>query len=147
MLNFSENIQEIIAKQPSASAKAANFTTFGSKKALLAAEILPEKVAQAMAGLKYAYNFTLHNDKKYLIVQAWEKGADKPYYMVVNTETMQVAQVENITKAKSAVLAEVAKEALTLVNEKAPDAAPAPEVELAQEKGKKTETKKEAKTA
>lgn len=121
-INFTSNINDFASAQSRAT-RVKNFTEFTSKKKLEDAAVLTPAQLEEVKKIKGTFTFALHNDGRYMVVTLYHANAEKKYqFLILDLETMQVAECDSVKNAKAAVM--------ELVNA----AAPAPqEAEKAEE--------------
>ena len=116
-INFTSNINDFASTQSRAT-RVKNFTEFTSKKKLEDAGVLTPAQLEEVKKIKGTFTFALHNDGRYMVVTLYHANAEKKYqFLILDLETMQVAECDSVKNAKAAVM--------ELVN----DAATAPQKE------------------
>ena len=116
-INFTSNINDFASTQSRAT-RVKNFTEFTSKKKLEDAAVLTPAQLEEVKKIKGTFTFALHNDGRYLVVTLYHANAEKKYqFIILDLETLQVAECDSVKNAKAAVM--------ELVNA----AAPAPQEE------------------
>ena len=121
-INFTSNINDFASTQSRAT-RVKNFTEFTSKKKLEDTAVLTPAQLEEVKKIKGTFTFALHNDGRYMVVTLYHANAEKKYqFIILDLETLQVAECDSVKNAKAAVM--------ELVNA----AAPAPqEAEKAEE--------------
>ena len=141
-INFTSNINDFASAQSRAT-RVKNFMEFTSKKKLEDAAVLTPAQLEEVKKIKGTFTFALHNDGRYMVVTLYHANAEKKYqFIILDLETMQVAECDSVKNAKAAVM--------ELVNanpaeEKAEEEAPATEEE--QDKEEATKSKKGKRSA
>ncbi len=116
-INFTSNINDFASTQSRAT-RVKNFTEFTSKKKLEDAAVLTPAQLEEVKKIKGTFTFALHNDGRYMVVTLYHATAEKKYqFIILDLETLQVAECDSVKNAKAAVM--------ELVNA----AAPAPQKE------------------
>lgn len=116
-INFTSNINDFASTQSRAT-RVKNFTEFTSKKKLEDVAVLTPAQLEEVKKIKGTFTFALHNDGRYMVVTLYHANAEKKYqFLILDLETMQVAECDSVKNAKAAVM--------ELVNA----AAPAPQEE------------------
>lgn len=134
-INFTSNINDFASTQSRAT-RVKNFTEFTSKKKLEDAAVLTPAQLEEVKKIKGTFTFALHNDGRYMVVTLYHANAEKKYqFLILDLETMQVAECDSVKNAKAAVM--------ELVNaapaeEKAEEEAPATEEEQNTEEAPKS---------
>ena len=130
-INFTSNINDFASAQSRAT-RVKNFTEFTSKKKLEDAAVLTPAQLEEVKKIKGTFTFALHNDGRYMVVTLYHANAEKKYqFIILDLETLQVAECDSVKNAKAAVM--------ELVNA----AAPAPQEE---EKAEEAHSEKEQNT-
>ena len=120
-INFTSNINDFASTQSRAT-RVKNFMEFTSKKKLEDAAVLTPAQLEEVKKIKGTFTFALHNDGRYMVVTLYHANAEKKYqFIILDLETMQVAECDSVKNAKAAVM--------ELVNA----AAPAPQEEEKEE--------------
>ena len=125
-INFTSNINDFASTQTRAT-RVKNFMEFTSKKKLEDAAVLTPAQLEEVKKIKGTFTFALHNDGRYMVVTLYHANAEKKYqFLILDLETLQVAECDSVKNAKAAVM--------ELVNaapaeEKAEEEAPATEEE------------------
>ena len=141
-INFTSNINDFASAQTRAT-RVKNFMEFTSKKKLEDAAVLTPAQLEEVKKIKGTFTFALHNDGRYMVVTLYHANAEKKYqFIILDLETLQVAECDSVKNAKAAVM--------ELVNanpaeEKAEEEAPATEEE--QDKEEATKSKKGKRSA
>ena len=129
-INFTSNINDFAATQTRAT-RVKNFTEFTSKKKLEDAGVLTPAQLEEVKKIKGTFTFALHNDGRYMVVTLYHANAEKKYqFLILDLETLQVAECDSVKNAKAAVM-ELVNAAATAPQEaeKAEEEAPATEEE------------------
>lgn len=125
-INFTSNINDFASAQTRAT-RAKNFMEFTSKKKLEDAGVLTQAQLEEVKKIKGTFTFALHNDGRYMVVTLYHANAEKKYqFLILDLETLQVAECDSVKNAKAAVMELVNA---TPAEEKAEEAAPATEEE------------------
>lgn len=136
-INFTSNINDFASTQSRAT-RVKNFTEFTSKKKLEDAAVLTPAQLEEVKKIKGTFTFALHNDGRYMVVTLYHANAEKKYqFIILDLETMQVAECDSVKNAKAAVM--------ELVNAAA--TAPEEEAEEAQNTEEATKSKKSKRSA
>lgn len=134
-INFTSNINDFASTQTRAT-RVKNFMEFTSKKKLEDAGVLTPAQLEEVKKIKGTFTFALHNDGRYMVVTLYHANAEKKYqFLILDLETLQVAECDSVKNAKAAVM--------ELVNaapaeEKAEEEAPATEEEQNTEEAPKS---------
>ena len=103
-INFTSNINDFASTQSRAT-RVKNFTEFTSKKKLEDAAVLTPAQLEEVKKIKGTFTFALHNDGRYMVVTLYHANAEKKYqFLILDLETMQVAECDNVKNAKAAVM-------------------------------------------
>ena len=103
-INFTSNINEFASTQSRAT-RVKNFTEFTSKKKLEDAAVLTPAQLEEVKKIKGTFTFALHNDGRYMVVTLYHSNAEKKYqFLILDLETMQVAECDSVKNAKAAVM-------------------------------------------
>ena len=138
-INFTSNINDFASTQSHAT-RVKNFTEFTSKKKLEDAAVLTPAQLEEVKKIKGTFTFALHNDGRYMVVTLYHANAEKKYqFLILDLETMQVAECDSVKNAKSAVMELVNA---TPTEEKAEEEAPATEEEQNTEEAPKSKKSK-----
>ena len=138
-INFTSNINDFASTQTRAT-RVKNFMEFTSKKKLEDAGVLTQAQLEEVKKIKGTFTFALHNDGRYMVVTLYHANAEKKYqFLILDLETLQVAECDSVKNAKAAVM--------ELVNaapagEKAEEEAPATEEEKNTEEAPKSKSRK-----
>ena len=125
-INFTSNINDFASTQSRAT-RVKNFTEFTSKKKLEDAAVLTPAQLEEVKKIKGTFTFALHNDGRYMVVTLYHANAEKKYqFLILDLETLQVAECDSVKNAKAAVMELVNA---TPEEEKAEEEAPATEEE------------------
>lgn len=138
-INFTSNINDFASTQSRAT-RVKNFTEFTSKKKLEDAAVLTPAQLEEVKKIKGTFTFALHNDGRYMVVTLYHASAEKKYqFLILDLETMQVAECDSVKNAKAAVMELVNA---TPAEEKAEEEAPATEEEQNTEESPKSKKSK-----
>ena len=103
-INFTSNINDFASAQTRAT-RVKNFTEFTSKKKLEDAAVLTPAQLEEVKKIKGTFTFALHNDGRYMVVTLYHANAEKKYqFLILDLETMQVAECDSVKNAKAAVM-------------------------------------------
>ena len=134
-INFTSNINDFASAQSRAT-RVKNFTEFTSKKKLEDAAVLTPAQLEEVKKIKGTFTFALHNDGRYMVVTLYHANAEKKYqFLILDLETLQVAECDSVKNAKAAVMELVNA---TPAEEKAEEEAPATEEEQNTEEAQKS---------
>lgn len=134
-INFTSNINDFASTQARAT-RVKNFMEFTSKKKLEDAGVLTPAQLEEVKKIKGTFTFALHNDGRYMVVTLYHANAEKKYqFLILDLETLQVAECDSVKNAKAAVM-ELVNAAPT--EEKAEEEAPATEEEQNTEEAPKS---------
>ena len=134
-INFTSNINDFASTQSRAT-RVKNFTEFTSKKKLEDAAVLTPAQLEEVKKIKGTFTFALHNDGRYMVVTLYHANAEKKYqFLILDLETLQVAECDSVKNAKAAVMELVNA---TPAGEKAEEEAPATEEEQSTEEAPKS---------
>ena len=134
-INFTSNINDFASTQSRAT-RVKNFTEFTSKKKLEDAAVLTPAQLEEVKKIKGTFTFALHNDGRYMVVTLYHANAEKKYqFLILDLETLQVAECDSVKNAKAAVMELVNA---TPEEEKAEEEAPATEEEQNTEEAPKS---------
>ena len=134
-INFTSNINDFASTQSRAT-RVKNFTEFTSKKKLEDAAVLTPAQLEEVKKIKGTFTFALHNDGRYMVVTLYHANAEKKYqFIILDLETLQVAECDSVKNAKAAVMELVNA---TPAGEKAEEEAPATEEEQSTEEAQKS---------
>ena len=134
-INFTSNINDFASTQTRAT-RVKNFMEFTSKKKLEDAGVLTPAQLEEVKKIKGTFTFALHNDGRYMVVTLYHANAEKKYqFLILDLETLQVAECDSVKNAKAAVMELVNA---TPAGEKAEEEAPATEEEQNTEEAPKS---------
>lgn len=103
-INFTSNINDFASTQSRAT-RVKNFTEFTSKKKLEDAAVLTPDQLEEVKKIKGTFTFALHNDGRYMVVTLYHANAEKKYqFLILDLETLQVAECDSVKNAKAAVM-------------------------------------------
>ena len=103
-INFTSNINDFASAQSRAT-RVKNFTEFTSKKKLEDAAVLTPAQLEEVKKIKGTFTFALHNDGRYMVVTLYHANAEKKYqFLILDLETLQVAECDSVKNAKAAVM-------------------------------------------
>lgn len=120
-INFTSNINDFASTQTRAT-RVKNFMEFTSKKKLEDAGVLMPAQLEEVKKIKGTFTFALHNDGRYMVVTLYHANAEKKYqFLILDLETMQVAECDSVKNAKAAVM-ELVNAAATAQQEEAEEA-------------------------
>ena len=103
-INFTSNINDFASAQSRAT-RVKNFTEFTSKKKLEDAAVLMPAQLEEVKKIKGTFTFALHNDGRYMVVTLYHANAEKKYqFIILDLETLQVAECDSVKNAKAAVM-------------------------------------------
>lgn len=103
-INFTSNINDFASTQTRA-ARVKNFMEFTSKKKLEDAAVLTPAQLEEVKKIKGTFTFALHNDGRYMVVTLYHANAEKKYqFIILDLETLQVAECDSVKNAKAAVM-------------------------------------------
>lgn len=103
-INFTSSINDFASTQ-SRAARVKNFTEFTSKKKLEEAAILTQAQLEEVKKIKGTFTFALHKDGRYMVVTLYHANAEKKYqFIILDLETLQVAECDSVKNAKAAVM-------------------------------------------
>lgn len=103
-INFTSNINDFASTQTRAT-RVKNFTEFTSKKKLEDAAVLTPAQLEEVKKIKGTFTFALHNDGRYMVVTLYHANAEKKYqFIILDLETLQVAECDSVKNAKAAVM-------------------------------------------
>ena len=106
MLNFNTTLEEVISKQTTNGRTiTGQFTEYNSKKKLIGSNLYSETVNNYIEQLKNTFTFYIHNGLKYIVITMYY-STNKTYgFYVLDTETLQMAEVQSVKTGKLEVLA------------------------------------------
>ena len=120
-INFTSNINDFASTQTRAT-RVKNFMEFTSKKKLEDAAVLTPAQLEEVKKIKGTFTFALHNDGRYMVVTLYHANAEKKYqFLILDLETLQVAECDSVKNAKAAVM-ELVNAAATAQQEEAEEA-------------------------
>lgn len=103
-INFTSNINDFASTQTRAT-RVKNFMEFTSKKKLEDAGVLTPAQLEEVKKIKGTFTFALHNDGRYMVVTLYHANAEKKYqFIILDLETLQVAECDSVKNAKAAVM-------------------------------------------
>lgn len=103
-INFTSNINDFASTQSRAT-RVKNFTEFTSKKKLEDAAVLTPAQLEEVKKIKGTFTFALHNGGRYMVVTLYHANAEKKYqFIILDLETLQVAECDSVKNAKAAVM-------------------------------------------
>ena len=103
-INFTSNINDFASTQ-TRSTRVKNFTEFTSKKKLEDAAVLTPAQLDEVKKIKGTFTFALHNDGRYMVITLYHANAEKKYqFIILDLETLQVAECDSVKNAKAAVM-------------------------------------------
>ena len=103
-INFTSNINDFASTQTRAT-RVKNFMEFTSKKKLEDAAVLTPAQLEEVKKIKGTFTFALHNDGRYMVVTLYHANAEKKYqFLILDLETLQVAECDSVKNAKAAVM-------------------------------------------
>ena len=138
-INFTSNINDFASTQTRA-ARAKNFMEFTSKKKLEDAAVLTPAQLEEVKKIKGTFTFALHNDGRYMVVTLYHANAEKKYqFLILDLETIQVAECDSVKNAKAAVMELVTA---TPAEDTVQEEAPATEEEQNTEEAPKSKSRK-----
>lgn len=138
-INFTSNINDFASTQTRAT-RAKNFMEFTSKKKLEDAAVLTPAQLEEVKKIKGTFTFALHNDGRYMVVTLYHANAEKKYqFLILDLETMQVAECDSVKNAKAAVMELVTA---TPAEDTVQEEAPATEEEQNTEEAPKSKSRK-----
>ena len=138
-INFTSNINDFASTQTRAT-RVKNFMEFTSKKKLEDAAVLTPAQLEEVKKIKGTFTFALHNDGRYMVVTLYHANAEKKYqFLILDLETLQVAECDSVKNAKAAVMELVNA---TPAEEKAEEEAPVTEEEQNTEEAPKSKKSK-----
>ena len=138
-INFTSNINDFASTQTRAT-RVKNFMEFTSKKKLEDAAVLTPAQLEEVKKIKGTFTFALHNDGRYMVVTLYHANAEKKYqFLILDLETLQVAECDSVKNAKAAVMDLVNA---TPAEGKAEEEAPATEEENNTEEAPKSKKSK-----
>ena len=144
-INFTSNINDFASTQSRAT-RVKNFTEFTSKKKLEDAAVLTPAQLEEVKKIKGTFTFALHNDGRYMVVTLYHANAEKKYqFLILDLETMQVAECDSVKNAKAAVMELVSAAAPAPQKEEKAEEAHSEEEQNTEEAPKSKKSKRSAK--
>lgn len=144
-INFTSNINDFASAQTRAT-RVKNFTEFTSKKKLEDAGVLTPAQLEEVKKIKGTFTFALHNDGRYMVVTLYHANAEKKYqFLILDLETMQVAECDSVKNAKAAVMELVSAAAPAPQEEEKEEEAHSEEEQNKEEAPKSKKSKRSAK--
>lgn len=144
-INFTSNINDFASTQTRAT-RVKNFTEFTSKKKLEDAAVLTPAQLDEVKKIKGTFTFALHNDGRYMVVTLYHANAEKKYqFLILDLETMQVAECDSVKNAKAAVMELVSAAAPAPQEEEKEEEAHSEEAQNTEEAPKSKKGKRSAK--
>ena len=120
-INFTSNINDFASTQSRAT-RVKNFTEFTSKKKLEDAAVLTPAQLEEVKKIKGTFTFALHNDGRYMVVTLYHANAEKKYqFIILDLETLQVAECDSVKNAKAAVMELVSAAAAVVLRRRTGD--------------------------
>lgn len=111
-INFTKNVEQYTTTQRSSKVK--HFADYTSKKQLEEAGVLSQDKLTFVKEIKGTFNFSLHEDGRYMAITLYKATAEKKYnFLIVDLKELAIAEVGSIKEAKAAIL--------ELVNDKEED--------------------------
>ena len=104
MLNFNTTLEEVISTQTTGRTNNGQFTEYYSKKKFIGSNLYDEKVTNYIGQLKNTFTFYVHKGLKYIIFVMYYSTTKTYGYFVMDTETLQVAEVQSVKTGKKEVL-------------------------------------------
>lgn len=104
MLNFNTTIQNFINTQQTTTNSTKQFTEYNSKKKLLSSNVLSSNVNNYITQLKNTFTFYVHNSLQYVVIVMYYSTTKQYSFLVLNTNTLQLAQTTSVKIAKQSVL-------------------------------------------
>ena len=144
-INFTSNINDFASTQSRAT-RVKNFTEFTSKKKLEDAAVLTSAQLEEVKKIKGTFTFALHNDGRYMVVTLYHANAEKKYqFIILDLETLQVAECDSVKNAKAAVMELVSSAAAATKEEEKAEEAHSEEQQNTEEAPKSKKSKRSAK--
>lgn len=103
MLNFDKTMDQVITEQ-AVTSRTSSFTEYNSKKKLLESGVLSDKQSEFIKQLKNTFTFYLHTDGDFLVITMYYSNTKKYGFLVVDLNTLKVAEAESVKLAKQGVL-------------------------------------------
>jgi len=104
MLNFTTTLDKVINEQTTGRASHKQFLEYNSKKKLVESKLFDEKITKYIEQLKNTFTFSVHKDLRYVVITMYYSTSNTYKFLVLDTETLQVAQAESVKVAKQEVL-------------------------------------------
>ena len=104
MLNFNTTLEEVISTQTNGRTNNGQFTEYNSKKKLIGSNLYSETVNNYIGQLKNTFTFYVHNGLKYIVLTMYYSTTKTYGFYVLDTETLQVAEVQSVKTGKKEVL-------------------------------------------
>ena len=104
MLNFNTTLEEVINTQTTGRTNNGQFTEYYSKKKFIEGNLYSETVNNYIKQLKNAFTFYVHKGLKYIVFIMYYSTTKTYGYFVMDTETLQVAEVQSVKTGKKEVL-------------------------------------------
>lgn len=103
-INFTKDVEQYTTTHRSNKVK--QFTDFPSKKQLEEAGVLSEDKLNFVKEIKGTFNFSLHEDGRYMAITLYKAhAAERKYnFLIVDLNEMAIAEVGSIKEAKAAIL-------------------------------------------
>ena len=144
-INFTSNINDFASTQTRAT-RVKNFMEFTSKKKLEDAGVLTPAQLEEVKKIKGTFTFALHNDGRYMVVTLYHANAEKKYrFIILDLETLQVAECDSVKNAKAAVMELVNAAATAQQEEEKAEEAHSEEENNTEEAPKSKKSKRSAK--
>ena len=144
-INFTSNINDFASTQSRAT-RVKNFMEFTSKKKLEDAAVLTPAQLEEVKKIKGTFTFALHNDGRYMVVTLYHANAEKKYqFLILDLETLQVAECDSVKNAKAAVMELVSSAAAATKEEEKAEEANSEEQQNTEEAPKSKKSKRSAK--
>lgn len=104
-------LEDIIAIQ--STTRGSNYTTYDSKRKLIAANVLTDEQKTVIEQLKNTFLFNLHNDKKYMVITMYYSKDKETKFYVYNMHTQTFSELASVKTAKQYVAELIKKDAET----------------------------------
>lgn len=103
-INFTKDVEQYTTTHRSNKVK--QFTDFPSKKQLEEAGVLSEDKLNFVKEVKGTFNFSLHEDGRYMAVTLYKaNAAERKYsFLVIDLNELAIAEVGSIKEAKAAIM-------------------------------------------
>lgn len=108
MLNFTATLEDVISAQATGRSTIKQFLEFNSKKKLVESKLLNENVIEYIKKLKNTFTFYVHKDLRYIVITVYYSTSKTYKFLVLDTETLQVAEADSVKIAKKEVMELVA---------------------------------------